>query len=177
MCTQESNKEVWLDVHGWENIYEVSSFGRIRNKETGHIKAFHITKFGYCRLTLYKGKLSKKYAVHRLVAEAFIPNPQNKPQVNHIDGNKQNNRVDNLEWVTQTENMIHAYTHGLMDNVIKYTNSRKMSLNVINLSSDETIHFNSQCEASSYLGIPQYKISRHIKSKKPIGNYLFILGG
>lgn len=65
---------------------------------------------GYLRATLYKDHKRNKKSIHRLVAEAFIPNPENKPQINHKNGDKKDNRVENLEWVTQSENMLHAYS-------------------------------------------------------------------
>jgi hypothetical protein len=73
----------------------------------------HETKEGYFRVQLWSGGFVKHHLVHRLVANAFITNPDGKPQVNHIDGNKKNNNVENLEWVTQSENQIHAYKLGL----------------------------------------------------------------
>ncbi len=68
---------------------------------------------GYLRVTLYKDGSRKNFLIHRLIATHFIPNPENKPQVNHIDGNKINNNIDNLEWVTPSENTQHAYDTGL----------------------------------------------------------------
>lgn len=68
---------------------------------------------GYARVELWKNGVGKKYLVHRLLATAFIPNPEAKPQVNHIDGDKTNNALSNLEWVTQSENQVHAYVAGL----------------------------------------------------------------
>lgn len=96
--------EIWKDVIGYEGIYAVSSLGRIKNIKTGNEMAQEKNWAGYIRVGLSKNNKQKKYSVHRLVAEAFIPNTYGKPQVNHIDENKSNNCVSNLEWVTQKEN-------------------------------------------------------------------------
>jgi hypothetical protein len=91
----------------------VSNDGQIRNDKTGKIKAKNKDSKGYYSESLYKDGKAVTKKVHRLVAEAFIPNPDSKPCVNHIDGNKLNNSVDNLEWVTHSENMRHAFDTGL----------------------------------------------------------------
>lgn len=107
----------------WKNYiynYDISNLGRLRNNKTGNIlKTRKINKGGYFGtvVTLGSKKQSKMIVVHRAVAEMFIPNPENKPQVNHIDGNKSNNCVDNLEWVTPKENTCHAIMTGLTNNV------------------------------------------------------------
>lgn len=107
--------EIWLPTTEFPNHYDVSSFGRVRNKK-GHIMAQETHKT-YCkrvRLWVDGKKFSK--SVHRLVANAFLPNPEDKPEVNHIDGDRCNNKLSNLEWSTKEENMKHAVDTGLIDN-------------------------------------------------------------
>ena len=94
--------------------YEVNEEGVVRNKLTRHVYKQQVTKTGYIYVnTRYRGSLCYQL-VHRLVAIAFIPNPENKPQVNHKDGIKANNYLTNLEWATQSENIKHAFSNGLM---------------------------------------------------------------
>lgn len=108
--------EIWKQIKGFED-YEISNLGNIRsyNKTADtHIhKTMRInhTKEGYEVVTLTK---TRKYLIHRLVAETFIKNPKNKKEVNHKDLNKQNNCADNLEWVSHSENMKHAYKNGVI---------------------------------------------------------------
>lgn len=108
--------EVWKQVEGYEGYYEVSNLGEVRSVKRKGYKNKVLNKgngtTGYWIVVLCKDGLQKTRAVHRLVAKAFIPNPENKPQVNHIDSNRKNNRVDNLEWVTPSENSKHAYDSG-----------------------------------------------------------------
>lgn len=105
-------EEVWKPIKGFEDKYEVSNFGRVRNKTTNHIYKMTNQYGDYFSIILYDGVKKKTTRVHRLVAEAFIPNPNNYSCVNHKDMNKQNNCVENLEWCTQSYNSNHAIQNG-----------------------------------------------------------------
>lgn len=109
--------EEWKTIPGFDGMYQISNFGRVRSYKgthggredipklmKEHLNTKRYNQLGFC----YKGKM-KRILVHRLVAEAFIPNPENKPFINHKDGVRSHNHIDNLEWVTQSENMRHSY--------------------------------------------------------------------
>lgn len=102
------NKEEWKPIKNYETLYEVSTLGNVRSIK-GKIKKLQKRSNGYLYVGLSKNGKSKTVKVHRLVAEAYIDNPDNKPIVNHINSNRSDNRVDNLEWVTASENMIHSH--------------------------------------------------------------------
>lgn len=97
---------VWRAVKGYEGLYAVSNTGQVKSLfRYKKILKPNVMKRGYCTVELFKGGQSKRLLIHRLVAEAFIPNPDNLPQVNHIDENPMNNSSDNLEWCTAKYNM------------------------------------------------------------------------
>jgi hypothetical protein len=109
--------EVFTDVIGFEDYFQISNLGNVFSKRSSKLLKVHIPKGrGYTSFSTKIGGrngVNHNFRVHRLVAEAFIPNPLNKREVNHIDGNKFNNVVSNLEWVTPEENMTHAKLLGL----------------------------------------------------------------
>ena len=119
-------EEIWKPIKDYEGLYEVSSIGRVRSlgreiiDSKGRKQCFkerilklQYDRYGYLYVPLRNRDNRKKFKVHRLVAEAFIPNPDNLPQINHIDGNKDNNKVENLEWCTNKYNVLHAHETGL----------------------------------------------------------------
>lgn len=109
------NNEIWKLVKGYDHQYEVSNFGNVRNHKFDRILTLITHHTGYIKVNLYKNNKSKQFSVNVLVAKAFIPNPENKPQTNHIDGDKANNKVTNLEWCTASENALHACRTGLWE--------------------------------------------------------------
>jgi len=121
-------EEIWKDIEGYEGLYMVSNLGRIKSLVgfNGHIYVNRVkilnqsnTTTGYKKVELAKDKKKKSFKVHRLVAFAFIPNADKKPNINHKDGNPTNNNAKNLEWCTQKENVQHAVDTGLR-NVYKF---------------------------------------------------------
>jgi len=129
---EHSDLEIWKDVDGYENYYRVSNNGKVLSviKSKHIILKQRVTKYGYCAVNIRNEQNKRNVSVHRIVAIAFIPNPENKREVNHKDGIKTNNSIENLEWVTRSENCYHSYKTGLriptMSGVDRY-NSRYMN--------------------------------------------------
>ena len=107
--------EEWRDVVGFEVLYEVSNLGRVKSHKGRNDKILTPIKCGkgYLQLILCADGKHKNVMIHRMVAKAFIPNPNEERTVNHKDGNKKNNCVDNLEWCSYSDNLKHAYANGL----------------------------------------------------------------
>lgn len=151
----------------WKNIiindkktnYSISSEGQVRNDLTNRILKQQIQN-GYCHCTLSVDKKPKRCRVHRLVAIAFIDNPENKEFVNHKDGNRQNNKVDNLEWVTPSENTKHAIQTGLT------TSGKKRAVVQYSLEGKQMMVFNSLADAERETGVLNSKISLACQRKR-----------
>lgn len=174
--------EIWKDVAGYEGLYQVSNLGRVKSyahlvKCRGGYRTqpskiltncydgnyFHVTLF-------YKGKRNI-FFVHRLVAEAFIPNPQNKATINHIDGNKLNNNVCNLEWATYSENGKHAFKMGL--NIAQTTHYRGVRAYKY-LDGSFVGEYESLHDAANKLGLNVAHICSVLKGRyKHTGGYTF----
>lgn len=113
------NSEIWKDIPGFEDRYQVSTFGNIRSIQDNHgnfrikPRATWVSTKGYRYVQLFIKDKRHNVSVHHAVASAFIPNPDQKSTINHIDGNKLNNHVSNLEWATYSENLRHAHVNGL----------------------------------------------------------------
>lgn len=171
--------EIWRDIPGYEGLYQVSNLGRVRSLDryvftikgcgkrfvSGEIKKPTQRKSGYLKTGLYKEGKSKTREVQRLVAEAFIDNPLGKTQVNHIDGDKTNNCVSNLEWVTPQENTIHSFT--VLKRGLRKVHQCDLDGNIINT-------FDSVKEASERTNVARCSISNVIHGRRnKAGGYVW----
>ena len=166
-------EEVWKPITGYEGLYEVSSLGRIKSlnyNHTGKEKILKICKDGrgYLCANLCKDGKAKNHAIHRLVAKAFLPNPDNLPQVNHKDENKENNKVENLEWCSRSYNC----SYGTRNKRTSEKNSKPVfSISKVN---GLIMEYTSATEAERVTGIAQQSICRCCKGKlKSAGGYIW----
>jgi len=160
--------EQWEDIKGYEGLYQVSNLGRVKGIDRISANGRHLkekilsqkhTTNGYLEVIFCKNNKVKYFLVHRLVAEAFIPNPENKPQVNHIDEDKTNNRDTNLEWMTIKENL------GYGTRIKRMAENHKKEISLIS-PNGQVLEFNSQTEAAKALGVHQSNIWRIINGKQ-----------
>ena len=162
-----------MNIKNWEGLYTVEKDGTIKSvprngtKRNGKTLSHSTDSYGYSVVKFRnKTKITTK-KVHRIVAETYIPNPENKPQVNHKDGNKKNNHVSNLEWVTASENILHAKTIGLQ---MECPNRKKVAQ--ITNSGKVLAVFNSLKEAQEKTGIGWTGISAVTRGvRKTAGGY------
>lgn len=157
-------KEIWKPIAGYEGRYEVSNYGNIASLKYARGSNRRVLKqstntWGYSQVTLSKDKVKTNRTVHRLVAEAFIDNPNGFSQVNHIDENKSNNRSDNLEWCDSTKNINHGSRNERVSNTLKQA--------VIATLPDGTEErYNSVQEAADTLGISHSTISQAVHKRR-----------
>lgn len=177
-------KEVWKDIPGFEGLYQASNLGRIKSLARDNVVPNRygvmvniykrervlcpsVTPVGYKRIILSKCAKLKTYSVYRLVMMAFKENPTNLPQINHIDGIKINNRIDNLEWCTQSHNQQHAYYTGL--NVPAKGAMDTQSKGVLMITANGEIkEYGSIGEAFKLTGIKREIISKCCRNNVPI---------
>ena len=162
---EDSIKEIYKPIKGYD--YEVSNTGQVRNIRTGRILKQTITQYGYCQVGLHKDGVQKTVLVHRLVAQAFIPNPKNLPEVNHKDECKTNNRIDNLEWCSSSYNT----NYGTRNQRIAKANSIVKSKPVEQLNNNGLVvaTYQSATEIERVLGFNQSNIS--LACKKGVKRY------
>ena len=171
-------QEIWKDIEGFENLYQVSNLGRVKSlshiveKSDGSIqtykeKVLHLGSMtsGYNFAGLTKNKICKNYSVHRLVAKTFIPNPNNYKDVNHKDGNKKNNRIDNLEWCSRSYNLKHALDIGLVKNQCK------ICRRVIVKHDEKIVTFETMKDCAAYFGFKKGWLNNRIRNHGLIFEY------
>lgn len=156
-----NNNEIWKDIPNYEGMYQASNLGQIRslrrNGTLGRILKGEIDDSGYIKVALSKNNKIKKYKIHRLVAQTFIPNLNDLPQINHKDGNKKNNCINNLEWCTASYNTRHSYINNL-----NKTKGKKII--VINKLNNKEIYYRSMRDASLKMGYNKGYLFKKIKT-------------
>ena len=161
-------KEEWKDIPGYDGYYEISNTGRIRICNSGKILKQSDHTSGYKSVRLWNGSNYKNHYVHRLVAEAFIPNPDNKPTVNHKDENRKNNSANNLEWMTYLENNEYG------NRKKKFILSRSKPVRAYDKYGNVVFEFEGTRSAERMLGINHTNIGRCANGKsKTAGGYIW----
>lgn len=174
------DNEIWKNVPGFDGMVQASNLGRIKSfysYEYGRIlkQTYDNNGRGYCRIRINH----HRYYPYRLVAQTFIPNPENKPEVNHKDGNKSNNRVDNLEWATRSENQKHAYKLGLQKpsekqkQAVSKWNKENRTKKIYQCDTENNLIkiYNSCKECSQFFNTSEATISRHCTQHKLYKGY------
>lgn len=159
-------QEIWKDIKGYEGLYKVSNMGRV--KRVSRDRILKNNNDIYSKVILSKNGYIKSKYVHRLVAETFIANPENKPQVNHIDEDKTNNAVSNLEWPTNSENI----NYGMRNEKAGKANS--IPIYAINIKTSDSQEFYGAAECAKSLGLNASHITSVLKGRrKQTGGYTF----
>ena len=165
-------QEYWGDIEEFDGLYQASNLGRIRNKKTERILKCQKNKKGYLVVGLRKNNTQITRQVHRLVAKTFIPNPENKPQVNHKDGNKEDCCISNLEWNTNGENGKHAYDTGLRRKRFGKEHFKAKAVEQYDLEGNLVKVWNSIADIERQLNIKHTNICKCCKgNRKTTGGY------
>lgn len=173
----KKKKIIWKDIKGYEGLYQINNYGEVKSlynyRGVGNLLKQRIKK-GYYTIGLRKNNLRKWYYVHRLVAQAFIPNSNNLPQINHKDENKLNNCVDNLEWCSA------SYNNSYGNRLEKVSRSNKLKKKVLqfDINGNMLQEYNSIAEASKITNVDRKGISNCINKKnnrKTAGGYIWKL--
>lgn len=149
--------EKYIVINEFDN-YAISNLGNIKNIKKGNILTPYLNTNGYLTYTFCQNGVKKTFRLHRLVALYFIDNPNNLPYVNHKDGDKTNNKVENLEWCTAKENDTHARSSGLKN--------QEKPIIAKNIETNETLTFKSVTEVGAFLGINKGTISKVLSGKR-----------
>ena len=161
-------KEIWKDIKDYEGLYQASNLGRVKRITTGRVLKPLKHANGYLMVKLSKNSIVYTKTVHRLVAEAFIPNPEHKSEINHIDENKTNNNVSNLEWMTRKENI----NHGTRTERVSKSNS--IPIIATNIKTGGSKEFYGARECARQLGLTHGNITSALKGRyKQSGGYTF----
>lgn len=182
--------EIWKEIKDYNGSYEASNYGAIRSLNYAHTNTTRelkqeTTKFGYKRVVLCKDGVAKRYLIHRLIAETFIENQDNKPCIDHIDGNRGNNAIDNLRWCTYSENLHNPITHTKRCTSLsgehnpmfgvtseKHPNSKKITQ--YTMDGSHIKQWNSIVDASKSLGLNRCCIKDCCRGRqKSAGGYLW----
>lgn len=169
--------EVWRDIKDYDGLYQVSSMGRVKtlerivNTQFGYrhhkeqIISFYFDKDGYCRVTLCKNGKDTHALIHRLVCNAFVGNPNNLPEVNHINGVKDDNRIENLEWCTRSENEQHAYDTGLAKGQKGHLRPMAKPIRLIHSITNEVLRFGCIADCARFFKGKQKNLEAAIRSR------------
>lgn len=138
-------KEIWKDIEGYEGKYQISNFGRVKSLNYKRANCQKVLKEcvgskGYLSACLCKNGIAKYYLIHRLVAKSFLDNPKKYPEINHLDGNKQNNKVNNLEWCTRKQNVEHSIKNKLRKSKYGKDNPTSSIIYQIDIKTNEIIN-------------------------------------